>query len=85
MTDTKTLVLNHLQNEKIKLWLPPYRKLPTDDGGGANNNALNELAQTIQEVSYLPLRRVHTIFYLALIFVSCDTLLNTTYVHVGID
>jgi len=48
MTDTKSLVLNHLRNDKIKLWLPPYRKLPTDNGGGANNNALNELAETIQ-------------------------------------
>ena len=40
---------------------------------------------TAQEVSYLPPKRVHTIFDLALIFVSCDTLLNTTYVHVGKD
>ena len=37
------------------------------------------------EVSYLPLRTVHTIFDLALIFVSCDTILNTPYVHVGKD
>ena len=47
MTDTKSLVLNHLRNEKIKLWLPPYRKLPTD-GGGANDNALKDLAETIR-------------------------------------
>ena len=48
MTDSKALVLNHLRNEKIKLWLPPYRKLPTDNGGGANDKELSNLAQTIQ-------------------------------------
>jgi len=48
MTDTKSLVLNHLRNEKIKLWLPPYRKLPTDNGGGPNNCELSNLAETIQ-------------------------------------
>ena len=48
MTDTKSLVLNYLRNEKIKLWLPPYRKLPTDNGGGPNNIELTNLAQTIQ-------------------------------------
>jgi len=48
MTDTKTLVLNHLRNEKIKLWLPPYRKLPTENGGGPNDIELSNLAETIQ-------------------------------------
>ena len=48
MTDTKSLVLNHLRNEKIKLWLPPYRKLPTENGGGPNNCELSNLAETIQ-------------------------------------
>lgn len=47
MSTAKDLVLARLRKDKVKLWLPPYRDLPTQ-GGGANRDALEKLAASLQ-------------------------------------
>ena len=48
-SSTKDVVLAHLRKEKIKLWLPPYRNLPTAGAGDANVEALCRLAGSMQQ------------------------------------
>ena len=47
-TTTKDIILTHLRKEKIKLWLPPYRNLPTA-GGDTNDEAIYRLAESMQQ------------------------------------
>ena len=48
-SSTKDVVLAHVRKEKIKLWLPPYRNLPTAGAGDANDEALCRLAGSMQQ------------------------------------
>ena len=46
MATVKELVLHYIRRDKVKLWIPPYRNLPTQ-GGDANNDALIILAKSL--------------------------------------
>jgi len=46
MATVKELVLHHIRRDKVKLWIPPYRNLPTQ-GGDANTDALIILAKSL--------------------------------------
>ena len=47
MTPTRDLVLSHLRQQKVQLWLPPYHQ--RDANGATNSDALRNLSQVLAE------------------------------------